>query len=804
MLPRGPEWRCEMWEAVGDEVDDNGEKRTEVLELWKRNPVKCIEDLLSNPMFEEHLHYESERIYEDSERLKPIFGEMWTGEWWEKTQKSLPKGATIVPVILASDKTQLSTFSGDKSAWPVYLTIGNLPKSLRRSPSAHATVLIGYLPVTKLECFSKAKRSLFGYQLFHDCMRSLLEPLIEAGTRGVDMVCADGFIRTIYPIIAAYIADHPEQCLVACCQENFCPKCLVSPDKRGLALDSPLRDPDKSAALIQGKLSGGKPTEFANTGLRAVNPFWVGFPCCDIFSCLTPDILHQLHKGMFKDHTVKWATACTDGKDGEIDRRFQAMPSHPDLRHFRKGISLISQWTGSEYKNMEKVFVGVIAGATVDPEVIKAVRAVLDFIYYAHFETHTTESLVQLKTAWLNFHTHKQVFVRLGIRQNFNGIPKLHSMSHYIDSIRCLGAADGYSTEGPERLHIDFAKLAYRASNRKQYIQQMTVWLERQDSVRRFSNYLTWLGHQRIRPNEKREGKQDKETGDELRNGNVDGSGGDIETELVEAGGSTAAPSFYRIAKNPKFPNTSVSELEKDFGATQFTACFEAFLRTHIPSEQTSRSTSLCSITHHTVFPVFKQFKLKLPVMSQVSKCSTYDIIRAHPGSQSEGNTTHSTPEYFSTVLARDTGDQQHRINSATGNPLEGLTVGRVRAIFRIPETLHQHAQTLDNPFVYIEWFSRFHKYDIDSGSFSVVPSQRNHRRRVSIIPITDIVRTCHLIPHWGRVMDTTWTQANVLDRCKSFYVNPYLRHSDFVIFRFLVDKWQKARQRRSTIEQIV
>ena len=40
-------------------------------------------------------------------------------------------GATIAPVIIVSDKTQLSTFSGDKLAWPVYLTIGNIEKSVR-------------------------------------------------------------------------------------------------------------------------------------------------------------------------------------------------------------------------------------------------------------------------------------------------------------------------------------------------------------------------------------------------------------------------------------------------------------------------------------------------------------------------------------------------------------------------------------------------------------------------------------------------------------------------------------------------
>ncbi|KAI0682097.1 hypothetical protein BC835DRAFT_1246201, partial [Cytidiella melzeri] len=234
-----------------------------------------------------------------------------------------------------------------------------------------------------------------------------------------------------------------------------------------------------------------KPAGFEGAGLNAIDPFWKNLPYCDIFSCMTPDLLHQLHKGMFKDHTVKWATACANGKEDEVDRWFRAMPSHPDLRHFKRGILLVSQWTGNEYKQMEKVFLGVIAGSA-EADVVKAVRAIVDFIFYAQFETHTEESLSRLDEAWTSFHVHKQVFVRLGLWKDFNGIPKLHSMTHYIESIRLLGTADGYNPQGPERLHINFAKVGYRASNRKQYIQQMTVWLDRQDAVCRFDNYLRW------------------------------------------------------------------------------------------------------------------------------------------------------------------------------------------------------------------------------------------------------------------------------------------------------------------------
>jgi hypothetical protein len=109
----------------------------------------------------------------------------------------LPVDSTIAPLILSSDKTQLTQFRGDKSAWPVYLTLGNIAKSKRRQVRAHATVLIGYLPVAKLNNFSDEIHSLQGYKLFHYCMSLLLGPIVEVGKKGVDIVCADGFIQKI-------------------------------------------------------------------------------------------------------------------------------------------------------------------------------------------------------------------------------------------------------------------------------------------------------------------------------------------------------------------------------------------------------------------------------------------------------------------------------------------------------------------------------------------------------------------------------------------------------------------------------
>ncbi|KAG6912043.1 hypothetical protein DXG01_001823, partial [Tephrocybe rancida] len=54
---------------------------------------------------------------------------------------------------------------------------------------------------------------------------------------------------------------------------------------------------------------------------------------------------------------------------------------------------------------------------------------------------------------------------------------------HYVEAIKALGSADGYNSEAPERLHIDFAKDAYRASNKRDYTEQMAMWLQRREAM---------------------------------------------------------------------------------------------------------------------------------------------------------------------------------------------------------------------------------------------------------------------------------------------------------------------------------
>jgi hypothetical protein len=116
-----------------------------------------------------------------------------------------------------------------------------------------------------------------------------------------------------------------------------------------------------------------------------------------------------------------------------------------------------------------------------------------------------------------------------------------------------------------------------------------------------------------------------------------------------------------------------------------------------------------------------------------------------------------------------------------------GIDIGRVRCIFKVPKEFIPLAGA--EPLAYVEWFTPLGTFDDTIGMYTVSPSMSRGHRSVTIICITDIVRSCHLIPQWGPFMDVTWTQDNVLDKCQCFYVNPYLRHSDFVLFRYLPHK---------------
>ncbi|KAJ7646307.1 hypothetical protein DFH06DRAFT_1270854 [Mycena polygramma] len=771
-LPIGADWNIRHIPLTGDLLDENGEARTETAELWFRDPVECVKELIGNPSFKDVMDYKPTRLFKDAEGTEEFIKEMASASWWWKMQTRLPIGSTCVPLILSSDKTRLSQQRGDKTAWPVYLTIGNIAQDTRRKASSHATILLGYLPTPKLDCFSDASRSVAKYRLFHYCMGLIMQSLADAGTNGVKMACADGCLRNVHPILAAYVADYPEQCLVACCMENRCPVCKVLAKERGDHTQHPKRDMDETLEYISRYPDERKDAQFKEKfektlGLRPVEPFWAGLPHTDIFEAFTPDILHQLHKGVFKDHLVSWCTTVIGER--EMDARFKSMPSHPDVRHFKHGISMVSQWTGGEHKEMEKVFAGLMAGHA-EANVIKTVDAVIDFIYLSSLESHTTRSLAAMDTALDVFHQNKEIFLELGARANqghFN-IPKIHSMEHYTPGIRLFGSAAGFNTEAPERLHIDYAKEGYRASNKKDYIAQMTRWLQRQEAVDRFTAYLAWCRdtlHEKPRSTIIRlpTPPPPEEPADIIR---IAPSPNPVPSP-VNSPASPLPVLAYKIAK------THPSDLPSaGINARQFRPAIQAYLHKH---------NSSWIPQPFDRFSLFKRITITLPSIPQASDLKLRNVVRASPPIAAvPGTRNHGERAYQDFALIR-TGEP----NAITdGTALEGLRVAQVRVLFSFPAYYPAPFNTA-KPLAYVEWFTPFSRPERDSNLYVVRRSTRRHLPYGEIIDLDRIARNCFLVPRSeAGSTDRRWTTEAVTNLCPAFYFNPHLDTHTFCMVK--------------------
>ncbi|KAN0105222.1 hypothetical protein V8E52_011254 [Russula decolorans] len=146
----------------------------ERLEFYYRDALESIRSLFGDPQYAQDL--------------------MYTCDWWWTIQETLEMcqpGATIIPVILSSDKTQLTVFR-DNTAYPIYLTIGNISKNIRRKPSRMAQILIGFIPTSKLHGLSNqsARRRALA-NLFHALTSGSISPGVLSNKEGCLAVQGD-------------------------------------------------------------------------------------------------------------------------------------------------------------------------------------------------------------------------------------------------------------------------------------------------------------------------------------------------------------------------------------------------------------------------------------------------------------------------------------------------------------------------------------------------------------------------------------------------------------------------------------
>jgi hypothetical protein len=118
----------------------------------------------------------------------------------------------------------LTNFSGDKHAWPLYISIENINKKIRREKSKRAWILAALLPVPP-------KNPPEGkiHSWWHTAVDIILGPLkhLDMTGPGCEWDCSDGKRRRCYPVLAAWLADYEEYLIISRIKKGACPICEI-------------------------------------------------------------------------------------------------------------------------------------------------------------------------------------------------------------------------------------------------------------------------------------------------------------------------------------------------------------------------------------------------------------------------------------------------------------------------------------------------------------------------------------------------------------------------------------------------
>ncbi|KAJ7824684.1 hypothetical protein B0H13DRAFT_2446949 [Mycena leptocephala] len=739
---------------------------TETYELCTRNVRTVLHNQLATADFKDKFNYSPYRQFNGEG--KRVWSNLMSGEWaWKQAdtiaQDPSAHGTMFVPVVAGSDKTTVSVGTGHQEYHPVYSSPGNLTGIARRA-HGNGVLPVAFLPIPKT---TKRQRKTvtfqkFVRQMYHACLARIFEPL-KAGMTTAEVVrCPDGHFRRAIYGLGPYIADYPEQVWLACVVQGWCPKCDAPPND----LDAPgarMRSHRKTDFLITCFDPG---TLWDDFGIRHdIVPFTHDFPRAEIYELLSPDLLHQIIKGTFKDHLVEWVMQYLHETYGEaraleiiadIDHRISAVPSFPGLRRFPDGRDF-HQWTGDDSKALMKVYLSAIAGH-VPSEMVQCISAFLDFCYLARRNALTSDTLDELDVALDRFHTLRDVFIATGVRVSIS-LPRQHSMVHYRPSIILFGSPNGLCSSITESKHIKAVKEPWRRSSRYKALIQMLRTLTRLDRLASLRSIFSGQGML--------QGSTASYALRMLRGELPEPPAPPEDDEEDDDGGDSPGPksmSSIELARTParSFPK-DVTQLAAHIHQPRLLELIRRFLfdqinpNSPIPSSQIPLDS--CPSFNGRIDSFLSAVARFYAPSDLCGAGGMYrERIRANP------NWHQQYPRYDTVFVVTDSDLQG----------MQGMVVGRVLLFFSVT---HRDSYY---PCALVHWYSPVgNGPDEDTGMWVVRPElERNGRKSLAVIHLDCIARGAHLLPvHGSAFLPHDFHFSYSLDAFRSFFVNRFVDH---------------------------
>ncbi|KAJ7712978.1 hypothetical protein B0H16DRAFT_1667389 [Mycena metata] len=427
-LPKGPTWKSTTWKTPYP--------TKKPLTLYYRDPIECLQSLMSNPLLKGSIDFTPFKLWKTAERVVRVYNEWLSGDAAWKIQDQLPEGATVLGAVVSSDKTQLSTMTGNRQAHPLLITSANIRMNCRMKASFHAFLLLALVPIPKFIERDAEIRGVLESRTFHAVLDFVLGPLKKVAEIGLMM--SDPLVKQLRQL-----------------------------ERHTNPWD--LRTYVKKAKLL--RLNG------------VHRPFWQDWPMAEPSIFLTPEMLHHWFKFSY-DHIVKWCIAALGA--AEIDFRFSVLWPHTGMRHFKEGISKAKQVTGREHRDILRYLIPVIAeGQSVSKALVTALASIAPEI--------DDNVLDQMDHALANFHRHKWAILKAGVRRGKSGpinnwhIPKLEFLQSVVPAIRANGVPLQWTADVTEHAHITEVKDPASNSNNQGYEAQICRHLDRRDKCDLFN-----------------------------------------------------------------------------------------------------------------------------------------------------------------------------------------------------------------------------------------------------------------------------------------------------------------------------
>ncbi|KIJ16552.1 hypothetical protein PAXINDRAFT_11002 [Paxillus involutus ATCC 200175] len=462
MLPSGPHWKSHTFHPP------TSTKRKVV--LYYRDAVDCLQALLSHPLFAAHISF--------------ILKKEWlSGNHAWDLQGQIPDGATLLGVVLSSDKTNISVMTGNQMAHPLLLSLANINADICSKGSLHGHVLLALLPVASFIHKKTRVCSLLSDQLVHKSLDFILKPLKVAAAVGIMMSDPVGNLRYCFTPLVTYITNTPEESLLACIGPKASPVSAAIYKQFGDDFCHPPHHATQTLADIEAVFSRSDPDDYEYflkvTKLYRLNgvhkPFWRDWPMSDPSIFLMPEPLHHFHH-MFWDHDLQWCINIVG--EAESDYRFSIS------RH-------LLDTARRDHRAVQRYIVGVIAG-TVPSKFLAAICALLDFQYLGQMPRFDDDTLARVSATLHSFHDNKKAIITAGSRRGTNGpmnhweIPKLELLQHIVPSIRTSGAVMQWTADVTEHAHVTEIKQPARAGNNQDYYSQIACHLDRSEKCSQF------------------------------------------------------------------------------------------------------------------------------------------------------------------------------------------------------------------------------------------------------------------------------------------------------------------------------